>query len=119
MTGPVRKAVRRPSPLSVRLSPEERAFLERRAGNRPLSSYVKAVLLGGETPRSRDARTQTDHAMLARVLAALGKSQLSASLERLARAAQKQGKTVQNQGIQQNAQDCSTARPGRGGLGLV
>jgi len=63
--------------------------LERLAGNQPLSRYVKAVLLNGATAQRPDSgRTQTDHAILATVLAALGKTQLGPSLERLSRAAE-------------------------------
>lgn len=75
------------APFSLRLSPEERVFLELKAGNQPLAAYIKTVLLTGEDPRRRMTRPRTDHQMLARVLAALGASQLSASLERLSYAA--------------------------------
>jgi len=81
------KTSKRSAFLSVRLSPAERAALEAQAGNQPLSTYVKGVLLHGERARSASTRTHTDHAMLARILSALGKSQLSASLERLSYAA--------------------------------
>lgn len=77
---------KRPAPLSIRLSAAERQALERQAGNRPLSSYVKAVVLHGQKA-AHTSRTQADHVKLAQVLAALGKSQLAPSLQTLAQEA--------------------------------
>lgn len=79
----------RPSPVSIRLSDAERSALVARAGQRPVSTYIKAILFGGGVPPRREARSVTpDREALGRVLAALGKSNLGDSLARLARQAE-------------------------------
>jgi hypothetical protein len=56
----------------VRLSDDERAVLEARAGNRPLGAYIRETLLGdSQTARKR---TKADYALLAQVLGQLGQS---------------------------------------------
>ncbi len=45
-TQPKTKQKKRPAPFPIRLSPEEHAYLEHRAGNRPLGTYAREVLLG-------------------------------------------------------------------------
>ena len=62
-------------PFSIRLSDAERRQLEREAGSQPLGSYMRSKLLGN------DKRT------LARILAALGSSDLAASMREIAQAA--------------------------------
>lgn len=79
---------RRPSPFSLRLSHEERARLEARAGDLALGRYIRMRLLdetGGHGLKAV-AKVQ-DQAALARVLAQLGASRLSSNLNQLARAA--------------------------------
>ena len=75
------------APLSIRLSGDERRQLERLAGNQPLSAYARSVLLEGKAVRGDGGRSQAEHMMLARLVAALGKSQIGPSLETMARAA--------------------------------
>ena len=75
-------AKKRPAPFSLRLSPEERARLERDAGDMPLGAYVRALVL----TRS-DARTNVDRSSLSAALARLGQSDIAGSLKRLADAA--------------------------------
>lgn len=77
---------RRP-PLSVRLTPDERLLLEQLAGTMSLGAYIKMAALTGQRPSRVSSRAKADQVMLARVLAALGTSQLGASLERLSYAA--------------------------------
>ncbi len=62
--------------LSIRLTQEERAILERQAGGRSLSSYVRARLFeDGVRRRSSSTRTVvSDQKALARVLGAMGRS---------------------------------------------
>lgn len=78
---------KRPAPLSIRLTPEERNLLEQLAGTMSLAGYIKMAALAGQRPARISGRTRADQQALARVLAALGASQLSASLERLSYAA--------------------------------
>lgn len=75
-------------PFSLRLSFEERAALEKAAGNQPLGRYIREQLFNGERPRRRRARRSpvADHVALARVLSALGKSRLTNNLNQLAKA---------------------------------
>ena len=77
------------SPFSLRLTPEERAALERAAAGMPLGVFIRAKLLSGDlTPRRTRGQTPVkDHAALARVLGALGQSRLSSNLNQLAKAA--------------------------------
>ena len=64
-------------PFSIRLSDAERRQLEREAGSEPLSSYMRSKLLG----------PSNDRQALARILAALGSSDLAASMREIAEAA--------------------------------
>jgi len=76
-------------PVSVRFTQEERAELERKAGDLTLSAYVRARCIGDDavSHRTRGKRPIKDFAELGRVLGALGRSQLSNNLNQLARAA--------------------------------
>jgi hypothetical protein len=93
------KSTRLP-PLSLRLTFAERAFLEKKAGSLPLSSYIKNELFGGSSsgdgPRlgapglnmgGAPRRVHDSTRLLAQVLAKLGDSQLGPSMAELARAA--------------------------------
>jgi len=74
--------------LTVRVSNDQRTLLEQRAGNRPLADYIRQTLDIEETPkRSRAYKPQTDQVMLARILAALGSSDMAASMRDIADAA--------------------------------
>jgi len=74
------------APISVRLTNEERLLLVRRAGDVGLSAYVREQLFGkgqrSRAPRKPQATTRD----LAQVLALLGTSEISSSLEELAHA---------------------------------
>lgn len=80
--------------LTIRLSDDERAVLVQEAGKLSLAAYVRRKLLGASvTPRrgkrpSRKPRVpDADQMALARVLALLGRSELAASLDSIAKAA--------------------------------
>lgn len=76
--------------FGIRLSEDERAELQRRAGEMAVGAYIKAVLFtDGQKHRRRAARSPVkDHVALAKVLASLGSSGLVDSLERLSKAAE-------------------------------
>lgn len=78
-----------PTPFSLRLTFEERAQLERDAGDMPLGSYIRWRLLGeNRRPRkTRQKRPVKDQQSLATVLGALGQSRLASNLNQLAKAA--------------------------------
>jgi hypothetical protein len=76
--------------LSVPVSPEQRAQLERRAGREPLSAYARGLLFPANdnappSPPRRIAAPVKDHAALASVLAKLGASGIAPSLQEMAR----------------------------------
>ncbi|MEM1050895.1 MAG: hypothetical protein AAGI28_02255 [Pseudomonadota bacterium] len=65
-------------PFSIRLSDPERKKLEREAGAEALGPYMRSKLLGRSNNRQA----------IARILAALGSSDLAASMREIAQAAQ-------------------------------
>ena len=79
-----------PSPLSIRLTDEERALLKRKAGQKPVATYAREQLVG-EVPSQRKAMQKTpeiDRVLLAQILGVLGKSELAKALCLLAVAAE-------------------------------
>lgn len=82
-------AKRRPSPVSIRFSESERAWLEACAGGEPLSAFIKSALFADvSSKRVSAAHSKTDREALARLLAWLGQTQLAAHLAVLANAAE-------------------------------
>lgn len=79
-----------PSPLSIRLTNEERALLKRKAGSKPLATYAREQLVGeAQTPRNPVRKTpEIDKVLLAQILGVLGKSELAQALCLLAVAAE-------------------------------
>lgn len=76
------------SPFSLRLTPEEREYLNQQTGARPLGAYIRERLLGDRTEKRRTFRKpHVDEKQLALVLAELGRSRLSSNLNQLAKAA--------------------------------
>ncbi len=76
-------------PFSLRLSPEERARLDRDAAGMSVGSYVRQCLFGPDAapPRTRGKFPVKDHQALSRLLALLGGSRLSSNLNQLAKSA--------------------------------
>ena len=74
---------KRTPPVSVRFSDEERTLLRQMAGNERLSSYIRRCSLNGDvTARKSSARNPVkDHEALARVLSALGQTEIVAKLD--------------------------------------
>ena len=76
------------APFSLRLTFEERAYLEEKAGNRPLGAYIRERLLGDRSgKRRRSRKPKLDDQKIALVLADLGRSRLASNLNQLAKAA--------------------------------
>lgn len=77
--------------FSMRLTVEERARLEREAGDTPLATYIKFRLLNHMPdlaslgPALPDGRPATDTQLIAQLLAALGASRLSNNLNQIAK----------------------------------
>lgn len=86
---PEPRSSRRPAPLSLRLTPEERLRLEHDAAGLSLSAYIKTRLFGDAAApvRTRGKFPVRDHQALAAVLAQLGQSRIANNLNQLARAA--------------------------------
>lgn len=76
-------------PVSLRMTFEEKAKLERDASGMSLSSYIRWRLFDPSSPppRARGKFPVKDHAALAQVLGMLGQSRLSSNLNQLAKAA--------------------------------
>lgn len=79
---------RRPAPLSVRFSEEEKARLRQLAGDMPVGTYIRNRALDGQAiaRRKRKAPLQDSNA-LGQVLALLGRSRMANNLNQLAKAA--------------------------------
>lgn len=80
---PTRK---RPTPVSVRFTPEERAQLEKESAGMSLSAHIRERLFGDDvSPRqTRGKFPIKDYEALAKVLSALGRSNLARDFEALA-----------------------------------
>ena len=76
MSGSAKPVKKRPAPFPIRLSSEERAILEARAGNKPLGAYIRDQLFGGaQSPRKQPMpKPKPDYALFAKTLGALGQS---------------------------------------------
>lgn len=85
---PVNDNQKRPSPFCIRLTPDERAYLERLAGDRPLGGYIRDRLLSGKAvPRRELRQPRMEKRQYATLLAALGQSRLSSNMNQIAKAA--------------------------------
>ncbi len=80
------KAVR-PAPFSLRLTPDERAQIEARAGSMPLGSYIKSVVLADQAPtyRKRSKPPVAEQQLLAELLARLGQTRHANNLNQIAK----------------------------------
>lgn len=74
------------SPLTLRLTPEERATLEELAAGMTLSAYVRACVFAEETKRRkrRPKSVVEDKQAAAEALALLGQSRIASNLNQLA-----------------------------------
>jgi len=89
MSGSAKSKSQRPAPFSIRLSAEERAYLERKAGNKPLGAYIRSRLLeDAEASRKPSRAPSMDYTLLGKILGLLGKSELASRLCLLAVAAE-------------------------------
>ncbi|WP_299733074.1 plasmid mobilization relaxosome protein MobC [uncultured Tateyamaria sp.] len=78
---------KRPAPLSLRLSDEERTLLEQQAGNLALGAYIKLVVFDEAAPtyRKRQKPPVAEQQLLAEVLARLGQSRTANNLNQIAK----------------------------------
>jgi len=80
---------KREAPFSLRLTCEERTWLEQQSAGMPMGAFIKSRLFGaGYKPRHRRGKAPVkDHKALAELLACLGASRLSNNLNQLAKSA--------------------------------
>lgn len=76
---------KRPSPLSLRLSVDERARLERMANGKPLGGFIKSRLFS----ERRKTATQSGREEVAHVLALFGQSGIGPAIRSMARDAER------------------------------
>lgn len=76
------------APVSVRFTHKERAQIVSAAGEKSLSHFVRERLFGAKAVGKPRREPIKDHAALARVLSALGRSNLARNCEALSKAAQ-------------------------------
>ena len=80
-----------PPPFSLRFTFEERAILDKKAGNMALGAYIRAKLLDEDDIahrhiyRRKHKQPIKDHEELGKVLGELGKSRISNNLNQLAK----------------------------------
>lgn len=78
------KRKKRPSPISIRVTDDERAELQAMAGRRPVGAFIKECLFKGRKPRKvRNPNPVDDFEALAKVLSALGRSDVFRNLDTL------------------------------------
>ena len=85
------KSSNKTTPYSIRLTAEERQFLEEMAGGIAVSTYIKSILFkedGNTKPKPRVRQPVKDDKKLAELLACLGNSRLNENLRTLAEAAE-------------------------------
>jgi len=77
---------KRPSPITLRLTTEERAKLEQLAQGMTFSAYIRACIFqSNASPRKRIAKATTkDKAALGEILGLLGQSRIANNLNQLA-----------------------------------
>lgn len=77
---------KRPSPITFRLTDDERRELLRSSNGMALSSYIRQCLFGEQAARRRTSayRPVQDQQQIARVLAMLGTSRIANNLNQLA-----------------------------------
>ena len=97
------------APYSIRFTTEERARLDKEAGNRPLSLHIRSKLFGDSAaPRKSPARKPSvDDAALAKALSALGRSRLAANMNQLAKATHMGRLTLKPDAAEELSQACA------------
>ena len=76
-----------PSPITLRLSEEERVRLSQLCEGKSMSAYIRLCVFGGDMTRRkrrRRARPVADQAALAKILGLLGRSRMANNLNQLA-----------------------------------
>lgn len=81
---------KRPPPISLRLNDAERTALRKAASGRSINGYIRERLFGDAASIAASKPVSEDHAALARVLGALGQTNVFTSLAAISLALEKQ-----------------------------
>lgn len=100
------------SPVSIRLTDEERGLLKRKAGSKPLATYAREQLVGEVQARRKPVRKtpEIDKVLLAQILGVLGKSELAQTLCLLAVAAESGSAILDDETDAQVKEACADIR---------
>lgn len=80
------KRRKRPPPLSVRFSDEEKAALREKAGDKPLGRYIREMALSEIVlPRKKNQLFCAGEKAISRLTAKLGQSRISSNLNQIAK----------------------------------
>lgn len=79
---------KKPTPFSMRLTPEERSYLDAHCGGRPWAAYIRECVFGPHAKQRKAVRRpRVEDRELAAMLSELGRSGLSSNLNQLAKSA--------------------------------
>ncbi|MCR9261189.1 MAG: hypothetical protein NXH95_15815 [Pseudomonadaceae bacterium] len=96
-------------PFSMRLSADERAFLDERAGGKPWAAYIRECVFGEQATRRRTVRKpKIEDQQLASVLSELGASRLASNVNQLAKSAN-MGTIDVSEDVEQQLEDAAAA----------
>ncbi len=96
-------------PFSMRLSAQERAFLDEHAGGRPWAAYIRECVFGEQATRRRSVRRpRIEDQQLATVLSELGASRLASNVNQLAKSAN-MGTIDVSEDVERQLEDASAA----------
>ncbi len=103
---------KRPSPLSIRITEQQRAELREAAAGGSVNAYVIRKLFGESAADSRKAGRvpNIDQQSVARIMAALGQSRLSQNMNQIARGANSGALPISPELQQELAEACAAIR---------
>jgi hypothetical protein len=97
------------SPISIRFTVKERAYLDTLAGDQPVSSYIREKILGEKAEKRKVLRKpRMEDIQYSTLLANLGQSRLSSNVNQLAKHAN-MGTLDCSQNIEQQLEDACGA----------
>lgn len=81
---------KKPTPFSLRLSTEEREYLDTQSGDTPLGEYIRSRILDNPLPRRRQKKRKKqpikDYQILAQIFALLNATHIPSNLNQIAKA---------------------------------
>lgn len=102
------KAIKKTAPFSVRLTLDERTYLEKQAGTQHLGAFIREQLLDKKAKKRRVLRKpKIDDKNLAMVLSLLGDQRIASNLNQLARHANMGTLDFENETLEQIQEACT------------